>query len=70
MARRCECPRVGTCEALMNVRNCAGENWYECPVLDKIMDLEMEARDNARDHPLKDEIPFFDDDYDGPEVED
>ena len=31
----------------------------------------MEARDNARDHPLKDDIPFcFDDDEDcGPEVE-
>ena len=65
------CPRQNTCEYLFHVKGCNGDNWYECPYMDKIEDLTMEARDNARDHPLKDEIPFWsDDDYDGPEVED
>ena len=40
-----ECPRAGTCEALYHVRNCDGYDWYECPIYDKIMDHEMEARD-------------------------
>ena len=63
------CPHKRFCDGVYNVTGCNGENWYECPMFDKIEDHLAEARDMARDHPIKDdmEIPFFDDDYDGPE---
>ena len=65
------CPHEKFCADVYHVKACDGSGWYECPVFDKIEDHLMEARDNARDHPLKDDIPFcFDDDEDcGPEVE-
>lgn len=64
------CPHKKMCADLFRISSCDSKVWYECSYYDKILDMMMEARDMARDHPPKDEIPFFDDDYDGPEVED
>ena len=64
------CPHRKTCKEFYHVKDCNGACWHECPIYDKIEDHLMEARDNARDYPTKDEIPFDDEDYDGPEVED
>ena len=40
-----ECPRKGMCEAWFHVKNCTGDDWWECPIRDKIEDHMMEARD-------------------------
>lgn len=64
------CPHRKVCKNFYAVCSCDGSSWYECPIYDMIEDHLMEARDNARDYPAKDEIPFDDEDYDGPEVED
>jgi len=65
------CPHSDSCASLWpNHHGREDIRWYECPMFDKIEDHLMEARDNARDHPLDDDLPFTDDDYDGPDAED
>ena len=43
--------------------------WNDCPFAFKIEDLLQEAEDIQRELEDEDELPFDDEDYDGPEVE-
>lgn len=68
MSCREKCPHSKACAEIWPRFN--GDNttvFTECPMYDKIEDWIMEAEPTRR---YGEDIPFCDDGYDGPEVED